>query len=73
MTAGSLLVWNSLQPHCNYSNTSNRFRMVQYVKMFSAQPGAQGTDFRKKLLVHHVPQEIQESEFARTVLGISEY
>lgn len=24
MRGGSLLIWNGLQPHCNYSNNSNR-------------------------------------------------
>ena len=34
MRAGSLLVWNSELPHCNFHNDSERFRMVQYVKCF---------------------------------------
>ncbi len=29
--AGSLVIWNSALPHCNYPNRSNRFRMVQCV------------------------------------------
>jgi ectoine hydroxylase-related dioxygenase (phytanoyl-CoA dioxygenase family) len=33
MRAGSLLIWNSQLPHGNYPNTSDSFRMVQYVKM----------------------------------------
>jgi hypothetical protein len=34
MRASSLLIWNSELPHCNYTNDSSRFRMVQYVKCF---------------------------------------
>ena len=38
MRAGSLLIWNSELPHCNYANDSDRFRMVQYVKCFPRPP-----------------------------------
>jgi len=34
---GSLLVWNNNMPHANFENDSNRFRMVQYIKMFPAK------------------------------------
>ena len=40
MRAGSLLVWNSELPHCNFPNDSDRFRMVQYVKCFPRPPPA---------------------------------
>jgi hypothetical protein len=30
---GSLLIWNSRLPHGTYQNYSNRFRMIQYMKM----------------------------------------
>lgn len=60
LRAGSLLIWSSELPHCNYPNDSDRcapfpfprrlipisFRMVQYVKMFGAQEGGKGTDKR---------------------------
>eukprot|EP00656_Telonema_subtile_P008624 TRINITY_DN14027_c0_g1_i2.p1 TRINITY_DN14027_c0_g1~~TRINITY_DN14027_c0_g1_i2.p1 ORF type:complete len:271 (-),score=38.21 TRINITY_DN14027_c0_g1_i2:170-982(-) len=29
--AGSLIVWDSRTPHCNYSNTDDQFRACQYV------------------------------------------
>jgi len=48
--AGSLVVWSSEQPHCNFPNRSNRFRMNQYVKMFPAQEGGDGTDERKETI-----------------------
>ncbi|KAL0482534.1 hypothetical protein AKO1_002855 [Acrasis kona] len=35
--SGSLLIWDSRQPHCNFSNNSDKFRMVQYIKMFPAR------------------------------------
>jgi len=34
MRAGSLVVWSSTMPHCNFPNSSSRFRMCQYIKMF---------------------------------------
>lgn len=33
MRCGSLLIWSSLLPHCNYANTSDRFRICQYIKV----------------------------------------
>jgi len=36
MRAGSLLIFNSQLPHGNFPNVSDSFRMVQYVKMLSA-------------------------------------
>jgi len=32
--AGSLLIWDSRLPHCNFPNHSDKFRIVQYIKMF---------------------------------------
>jgi hypothetical protein len=48
MRAGSLVVWSSELPHCNFPNDSNRFRFNQYVKMFPAPPnGSEGLDKRE--------------------------
>jgi len=73
MRARSLLIWSSEMPHCNYSNSSNHFRIVQYIKMFPANPGAPGTDSRRKLLIKHVPQQFQEDPFHTKVIGITDY
>ncbi|PRP81536.1 hypothetical protein PROFUN_10898 [Planoprotostelium fungivorum] len=45
--AGSLVVWRSEQPHCNFPNNSDRFRINQYIKMFPSQAGKPGEDIRK--------------------------
>lgn len=37
MRAGSLIVWDSKQPHGNYPNNSDRFRICQYIKMISME------------------------------------
>jgi len=50
LRAGSLLIWSSELPHCNYPNTSNNFRMVQYVKMFEAQDNNPGIQCRRKIM-----------------------
>ena len=39
--AGDLLIWNSLLPHGNGENTSDRPRLAQYISMF---PAARGTE-----------------------------
>jgi len=48
--AGSLVIWNSELPHCNYPNDSNRWRFNMYVKMFPAQENMPGTAHRRKLV-----------------------
>eukprot|EP01114_Cavostelium_apophysatum_P019571 TRINITY_DN6344_c0_g2_i1.p1 TRINITY_DN6344_c0_g2~~TRINITY_DN6344_c0_g2_i1.p1 ORF type:complete len:377 (-),score=68.61 TRINITY_DN6344_c0_g2_i1:256-1386(-) len=45
---GSLVVWRSEQPHCNFPNRSDRFRINQYVKMFPAQENGKNVDVRQK-------------------------
>jgi len=70
MRAGSLLIWSSEMPHCNYSNSSSNFRMVQYIKMFEAQSGKPGTDLRRKLLIEHVPKHLQNDPHNSKILGI---
>jgi len=47
---GSLIVWNSQLPHCNFPNHSNKFRINQYLKMFPAQPNGKGVSYRKQIL-----------------------
>ena len=37
--AGDLLIWNSLLPHGNGENTSDRPRLAQYISMFPAASG----------------------------------
>ena len=36
MKAGSLLIWNSLLPHCNIQSNSPKWRFCQYIRMFPA-------------------------------------
>lgn len=71
--AGSMIVWRGEMPHCNYPNSSNRFRMVQYIKMFGAKPNASGVDLRRSLLETHTPAEIRSDPFARKLLGLDLY
>ena len=39
--AGDLLIWNSLLPHGNGENTSDRPRLAQYISMFPAARGSE--------------------------------
>eukprot|EP01089_Gocevia_fonbrunei_P020695 TRINITY_DN7773_c0_g1_i1.p1 TRINITY_DN7773_c0_g1~~TRINITY_DN7773_c0_g1_i1.p1 ORF type:complete len:370 (+),score=80.55 TRINITY_DN7773_c0_g1_i1:124-1233(+) len=73
MRAGSLLIWRSEQPHANYGNDSERFRMVQYVKMFVAQNGKPGTKRRRELMASSVPPALQQTEMQRKLFGIQDY
>lgn len=40
---GDLVIWDSLLPHGNGHNESNRPRLAQYITMFPAQPGDKAT------------------------------
>jgi len=73
MRAGDLLIWSSEQPHCNYGNNSDRFRMVQYIKMFGQQQDKPGADLRKRLMLGAVPGTVKASDTSCRILGISDY
>lgn len=77
--AGSLLVWNSEQPHANYPNDSARFRMVQYVKMFPAPPaGAAAPEalaLRREGMLLRLPVAVAKTLTTedQRVLGLADY
>jgi len=82
MRAGALLVWNSELPHCNYSNDSDRFRMVQYVKCFPVPgPESKGLDKRRLCLSAMVGASLgmglgaaeQFDDAQRAMLGLQDY
>jgi hypothetical protein len=67
--AGSLIVWSSELPHCNYPNDSSRFRMNYYIKMFPAQEGAKGTDIRKEMINFYLDGK-EVSALGRKLFGL---
>mmetsp|Transcript_637 Transcript_637/g.1178 ORF Transcript_637/g.1178 Transcript_637/m.1178 type:complete len:415 (+) Transcript_637:18-1262(+) len=87
MRAGSLLVWNSDLPHCNYANDSERFRMVQYIKAFPAPCPLQRPETVKGMAVRRSailgemvrrlgPEETWRDQFdesQRCMLGLADY
>jgi hypothetical protein len=80
MRKGSLLVWNSELPHCNYSNDSERFRMVQYVKCFPVPSAvAAGMSDRREQHTKEVLLALGEGavegldDLQRAMLGLTDY
>jgi len=71
--AGSLIIWRGEQPHCNYPNDSNRFRINQYLKMFPAQEGGVGTSDRKRKVKENLPKDFQISELGRKLFGLNDW
>lgn len=69
--AGSLVIWDSRLPHCNYPNNSDKFRYVQYVKMFPANVhllfGYDDNETEKRRAV--VKQLLEKSGFEPSELG----
>jgi len=70
--AGSLIIWSSELPHCNYPNNSSRFRINQYVKMFPAQEGGKGTDTRF-LTVQALTKNIEVTQLGKKLLGLEKW
>lgn len=74
LRAGSLLIWSSELPHCNYPNDSDRFRMVQYLKMFASQEGGRGTE-RRRVEVERLtrPVAAELTPLGRRLLGVESW
>jgi len=72
--SGSLIIWNSEQPHCNFPNNSNTFRMNQYIKMFIAKERGIGVDDRKFYIKKYLGAfENQLSTNGKKLLGLESY
>lgn len=66
MRAGSLVIWDSKQPHGNYPNDSNNFRICQYIKMIS-QEHVRDENLKRDL--QGDPQYLVPPSFEITPLG----
>eukprot|EP01117_Protostelium_nocturnum_P017788 TRINITY_DN7301_c0_g1_i1.p1 TRINITY_DN7301_c0_g1~~TRINITY_DN7301_c0_g1_i1.p1 ORF type:complete len:368 (+),score=69.89 TRINITY_DN7301_c0_g1_i1:75-1178(+) len=71
--AGSLIIWSSELPHCNFPNNSNRFRMNQYIKMFPAQPRGKNVKERTKDMKSFVPKEAEITPLGEKLLGLKNW
>jgi hypothetical protein len=67
--AGTLIIWNSELPHCNYPNDSSRFRINQYIKMFRSQEGKPGV-WQRKMFVQQLLGDFQPSELGQKLFGL---
>eukprot|EP01129_Flabellula_baltica_P003787 TRINITY_DN13517_c0_g1_i1.p1 TRINITY_DN13517_c0_g1~~TRINITY_DN13517_c0_g1_i1.p1 ORF type:complete len:339 (+),score=105.34 TRINITY_DN13517_c0_g1_i1:55-1071(+) len=75
MRAGSIIVWNSQLPHGNYPNTSDEFRMVQYIKMIDVD---EPREFKPAFLHDKFEPDdwlggFELSELGKKLLGIEEW
>jgi hypothetical protein len=70
MRSGSLIIWNSNLPHCNYPNNSENFRMNQYIKMFKSYKDAPKgyLEMRKNLLLKNLPKVVELNDFKNKIL-----
>eukprot|EP01112_Ceratiomyxa_fruticulosa_P022110 TRINITY_DN800_c0_g1_i3.p1 TRINITY_DN800_c0_g1~~TRINITY_DN800_c0_g1_i3.p1 ORF type:complete len:342 (-),score=64.70 TRINITY_DN800_c0_g1_i3:108-1133(-) len=71
MRAGSLLVWNSKQVHCNYPNNSDRFRMCQYIKMVTEEELIDEGLERRFPVDIYLPKNFEMNNIGRTVFAPS--
>jgi len=71
LRAGSLLIWSSELPHCNYPNDTNKFRFTQYVKMFEAQETSRGLPSRRQTVTGLLQKNnVQTTELGEKLLGL---
>jgi len=73
MRAGSVVIWNSCQPHCNFSNNSSNFRFCQYIKMFPTSlgdPTPAELKARAVALRSLLPRSFKANETGQQVFGL---
>jgi len=75
MRAGSLLVWNSKQPHGNYPNNSDRFRICQYIKMISVDHVNDENLQRdiRGMPEYLIPKNFEVSELGQKLFGLKKW
>jgi len=75
MRKGSVVVWSSRMPHCNYPNSSERFRACQYIKMFpmAVMPKEGGAEWtaRAEAVRSRMPKETPVTELGAKMLGLA--
>jgi hypothetical protein len=71
MRAGSLCIWNSELPHCNFPNDSHRWRFNFYIKMFPAQEELAGE--KRREMVEVLTENVPLTEEGRKLLGLEDY
>ncbi len=73
--AGSLVVWDSRLPHCNFPNQSDKFRYVQYVKMFPKRRNAPKFNESRRMLMEAMMRRanFQPSELGMKLFGLAEW
>ncbi len=70
LRAGSLLIWDSRLPHCNFANKSSRHRLVQYIKM------AQAADREVAQIVYRrddLPRDLELTDIGRKLFGFEKW
>mmetsp|Transcript_20488 Transcript_20488/g.78550 ORF Transcript_20488/g.78550 Transcript_20488/m.78550 type:complete len:390 (-) Transcript_20488:121-1290(-) len=73
MRKGSIVIWSSCLPHCNFPNESERFRMCQYVKMFPAVVIADDTEMREARAAavrSYMPDDFFPSNLGKSVFDL---
>eukprot|EP01094_Clydonella_sp_ATCC50884_P002954 TRINITY_DN1226_c0_g1_i1.p1 TRINITY_DN1226_c0_g1~~TRINITY_DN1226_c0_g1_i1.p1 ORF type:complete len:449 (-),score=133.42 TRINITY_DN1226_c0_g1_i1:125-1471(-) len=72
MRRGSLVVWSSAMPHCNFPNASDRPRMCQYLKMFPRSLCSRPIERAAALqrLLGDRTSKLVTTEHGRRVLGL---
>ena len=73
--AGSLIIWDSRLPHCNFPNNSDKFRLNQYLKMFQSYKEApkEYVQDRTKIIQQNLPKNLTLTELQKKILGVEKY
>eukprot|EP01085_Mycamoeba_gemmipara_P001611 Mycagemm_TRINITY_DN9526_c0_g2::TRINITY_DN9526_c0_g2_i1::g.1611::m.1611 type:complete len:109 gc:universal TRINITY_DN9526_c0_g2_i1:172-498(+) len=69
LRAGDLLIWNSMQLHTNFQNTSERMRLVQYVRLSPASVIKEKKNSPERSAIQH----LQFTPLGRRLTGLDEW
>ena len=70
--AGSLIVFNSMLPHANQPNDSERFRICQYIKMVPRKGSETFQKMRSSIIDMGMDPEFVPSETGKIVFGLDQ-
>ncbi|EFC47465.1 predicted protein [Naegleria gruberi] len=68
---GSLIIFNSLLPHANFPNSSDRFRVCQYIKMVPKKGSEEFQRLRATMVHDLMSQDFVPNEIGKEVFGFN--
>jgi len=71
--SGSLIIWRGEQPHCNFPNNSNVFRINQYIRMMPAFEKSPDVQKRRRLMMELLSGFNEMTPLGRKLFGLDSW